>query len=351
MANKWMKELQKIEGAVDYEYDPYKNVIPMPTPSLGYVFAKSHGLPAGFSVSMYGPPGGGKSLLAMATAGKLHQIDESALIVKFNTEMRERGQITPQQLKLFGVDANRYVAYDENTPEGIFDRIEKEISALCDDGAPIKLIIIDSLTNISGRRALNSDSVMKQQIGDEALTLKDGLKRILPVLRRHHIALITTNQVRAELDPVEQMRGKTVKMAAAWATQHYIEYFLFVEKDKTKDGRSDLLGHEFIDEEKKDIQDKAQKTGFKVRFRMEKSSMGVDGRSGEMTWDFEKGIVNTHEEVFQLGVNLGIIKRPNNVMYAYGNQEFRGKETCLNAIRDDVVLYNTIWSEIRNLDK
>lgn len=345
-----MKELNKL-GAVDYEYDPYANVIPMPTPSLGYVFAKSHGLPAGFSVSMYGPPGGGKSLLAMATAGKLHQTNEEALVIKFNTEMRESGQITPKQLALFGVDKERYVAYDENTPEGIFDRIEKEISAMCDEGAPIRLLIIDSLTNISGRRALNSESVMKQQIGDEALTIKDGLKRILPVLRRHHISLITTNQVRAELDPIEQMRGKSVKMAGSWAQFHFIEYFLYVEKDKTKDGRTDLLGHEFVDENKKDIQEKAEKTGFKVRFRMEKSSMGVDGRSGEMTWDFEKGIVNTHEEVFQLGVNLGIIQRPNNVMYAYNGQEWRGKETCLNAIKDNFELYNTIWSEIRNLDK
>jgi len=54
------------------------------------------------------------------------------------------------------------------------------------------------------------------------MTLKVGMSRILPVIRKHKIAFICTNQVRAELDPVEQRRGKTIRMASAWSTQHQI---------------------------------------------------------------------------------------------------------------------------------
>jgi len=60
----------------------------MPSPSLGYVFAKTHGLPKGFTVTLFGPPGGGKSLISAAITGQLHKDDPESLAVKFNTEMR-----------------------------------------------------------------------------------------------------------------------------------------------------------------------------------------------------------------------------------------------------------------------
>jgi len=123
-----------------------------------------------------------------------------------------------------------------------------------------------------------------------------------------------------------------------------------VEKDRTKEGRTDLLGNEFVDPDKKDLQDKFEKTGFKIRFKMEKSSLGVDGRSGELTYDFHKGIVNTHEEVYQLGVNLGIIQKPNNVTHSFKGQDFRGKEAMLIAIRDTPELYKAILNEVKILD-
>lgn len=349
----WLKQLQNLDGAVNASGDVYdlNNIIRMPSPSLGYVFEKGHGLPKGFSVAIYGPPGGGKTVMTNHIIGLLHQDDPDALVIKFNTELREAAQLPEKDYPLFGIDKERYVAYNANAPEMIFDRIEKEIAAMCDDGAQIKLIVIDSLNNIQGRRAANATTVLTQQIGDEALTLKEGLKRIIPVLRKHNIALICTNQVRAELDPIEQMRGKKMKMASSFATQHFIEYFLFVEKDKTKDGRVDALGEEFVDESKTDMAGKAEKTGFKVRFKMEKSSLGADGRSGEFTWDFKRGIINTHEEVFELGVNLGIITKPNNVMYEFGGNQWRGKEAMLTAIKDSAELYNNIWTEIKRRDK
>jgi RecA/RadA recombinase len=323
----------------------------MPSPSLGYVFGKGHGLPKGFAVTIYGPPGGGKSVTTNHIIGLLHKDDPEAVVVKFNTELREAAQLPERDYSVFGIDKDRYIAYNANAPEMIFDRIEKEIAALCESGCPIKLIVIDSLNNIQGRRAMNATTVLTQQIGDEALTLKDGLKRIIPVLRKYNIGLICTNQVRAELDPIEQMRGKKMKMASSFATQHFIEYFLFVEKNKTKDGKTDALGEELVDESKTDMAGKAEKTGFKVRFKMEKSSLGIDGRSGEFTWDFKRGIINTHEEVFELGVNLGIITKTNNVMYEFGGSQWRGKEAMLTAIKDNQELYNNVLTEIKRLDK
>ena len=88
MPNKWLKELHKLDTAVDYEYDAFAehNVIPMPTPSVGYLFAnKSFGLPLGFSMTLWGEQESGKSILTSSIVGALHQKDENAIVVKFNT--------------------------------------------------------------------------------------------------------------------------------------------------------------------------------------------------------------------------------------------------------------------------
>ncbi|MDE2425758.1 MAG: AAA family ATPase [Elusimicrobia bacterium] len=348
--NKWLSKLEKLDGAVNLDKDPFSDCIKMPTPSLSYIFGKSRGLPKGFSATFFGPPGGGKTLLTYAIIGQLHRDDPEAIVVKFNTELREHVQLPKEQYSIWGIDPERYIAYNVNTPDGIFDKIEKEINSMCADGAPIKLISIDSLNNIQGRRFMDADTIMTQQRGDEAATLQEGFKRLLPVIRRYNIGLICTNQVRAEMDPDLIRKGKKVRMAAAFAVQHYVEYWIYVDKNRNKDGKTDAIGNEFIDTERKDLDGKEEKTGFKIKYRMEKSSIGIDGRVGELTFDYKNGIINTHEEIFGLAVNVGVIKRPNNVMYEFDGDSWRGEATMISAIKDSPELYSKLQKAIFELD-
>lgn len=346
----WMAALNKLDGAVTEEYNPFAHVVRFPSPSVNFTFGKSHGLPLGYSMVMYGPPKGGKSVLCNAMIGQLHMDDPDAIAIKINSEMREMGQLSPEQAKMWGIDRNRYVAYDVNQPDQIFDRIENDIAAMCQEGAPIKLIIIDSITAIQGRRAMNADTIMTQQIGDLAVTLQDGLKRILPVQRKYKIALVLTAHVRAEMDQAEQMRGNKVKMAAAFGVQHHAEYFMMVEPNKSKAGRQDLEGKNLEDEENTDLMDKAERTGHKIRVCMKDSSMGPKNRTGEFTLDYDRGIVNTHEEVFLLGVNRNIIQKPNNLTYTLGDKKWTGKPAMLDALKADPELRQMVIGELKRRD-
>src|ERR1700677_1559456 len=110
MAKDWMKKLQEQEGAVAKDIDIWRsgNTINMPSPSLGYIWGnKTHGLPRGFSCILWGSPGGGKSLIASAIAGQLHQDDPEAWVLKFSTEMREAAQVTPDLKRILGIDDSR----------------------------------------------------------------------------------------------------------------------------------------------------------------------------------------------------------------------------------------------------
>ena len=350
---KLMANLRKLEGAVQVsEQDPQNGpCLRAPCPSVNWAFGvPGQGLPFGLGMLMYGPPKGGKSILCNAFVGQLHKDDPEAVAVCFNTELRGEAQANLAQMRTWGIDPERFIVFDVNQPEFIFDRIEKDLNDLCQQGLKIKLVIIDSLSGIQGRRSQNADSILTQQIGDHALTIKDGLKRIMPTIRKHKIAFIATDHVRAEMDQKEQMRGKTVKMASAWAAKHTFEIFGYVEPNKSKAGRVNLAGEEFVDKETLDFMENAQRTGHKIRFRVEDSSIGPSMRTAEFTLDYDKGIINQYEEVFTLAKNLNILERPNNTTYKYKDRQFRGVVNCLTAIRDDQTLYDQLLADIRATD-
>ncbi len=348
--------LRKLEGAVNERVNPHSYVIRSGSPSLNFTFGNAHGLPVGFSLLLWGPPKGGKSLVTNSMIGQLHRDDDEAFVIKFNTEMRE-GQLTPAQLHNWGIDEERYLPYEVNSPDMIYDRIAGDIAAVCADGLPLKLVVIDSINDVLGRRAMGSDTMMTQQIGDRAQTNQDGLLRVLPIQRKYKFGLVIVSQQRAEMDMQEQMRGNKTKPGVAFGVLHHCEYSMHVERNLTKAGQSDLEGKSFQDQSVSRVitsadnkKDDGERTGHKIRVVMKDSSMGPKGRVGEFTVDYDRGIVNVHEEVFLLGLNRNIIEHPNNTMYAFGGKEWRGKAAFLEALRDDPDMQRAILKELRLRD-
>jgi hypothetical protein len=162
--------------------------------------------------------------------------------------------------------------------------------------------------------------------------------------------VILTCQIRAEMDLLEQKRGNKVKMALPFGVQHYAEYFMFVEPNRNKEGRTDLDGKEFRDEEMGDIQANGEQTGHKIRVKMKDSSLGPKGRVGEFTLDYNRGIINTHEEVFLLGVNRKVIEKPNALSYVFGEKKWTGKPAILSALKADPALAQEVLDEVYRRD-
>lgn len=354
---KFMERLMKLEGAVRESRNPHLNVIQSPSPSLNFCFGNGQGLPRGYSMLLYGPPRGGKSVICNAMAGQLHRDNPEAWVVKFNTEFREGGQTDDSQKKVYGIDPERYIGYEVNQPDHIFDRIEKELAASVQDGMDLGLVIIDSLNGIQGRRAMNADSIMTQQIGDNALTIQEGLKRILPIQRKANFGLIVTSHIRSQMDTktggssvVHTSHTTAIRPAVSYGTQHHCEYYMYVSPAGGADSKVDAFGNKFIDESVEDLQGNGEKTGHKIRVKITDNSVGPKGRVGEFTMDYHRGIVNVFEEVFLLGVARGIIEKPNNVMYAFGGHEWKGREAMLTAIRDDQELARKILMELKRRD-
>lgn len=354
---KFMEKLLQIEGAVIEAKNPHLSVIQSPSPSLNFCFGNGQGLPRGYSMLLYGPPRGGKSVICNAMAGQAHRDYPDGWVIKFNTEFREGGQTDAAQKALYGIDPERYIAYEVNQPDQIFDVIEHQLAALAADGMDIVLVIIDSLNGIQGRRQMNADSIMVQQIGDNAATIQEGLKRILATQRKHNFALILTSHIRAQMDTktsggaiVHTTQTTAIRPAVSYATQHHCEYYMYTAPAGGADAKKDMTGKALEDDSVTDLQGNAERTGHKIRVKMTDNSVGPKGRVGEFTLDYNHGIVNTHEEVFYLGVARGIIERPTNVMYAFDGKEWRGKEAMANAIKDDPAMSDKILAELKKRD-
>lgn len=346
--NKWMSKMQELEGAVTLRRDVHKTVLRSSSPSTNFIFGGGYGLPRGFSMVLYGKPGSGKSMLTNDIIGQMHRDYPEAVAVKFNTELREEAQLSPASAKVWGIDLDRYLPYNVNAPELIFNRIQNEVGAMAEE-VDVGLIIIDSINLIQGRRAAKQMDVNVQNIGDLAATLKDGLRLVLPVQRKNNISVILCSHVTAEMDPGEQMRGNTVKMSAGNGTQHYAEYFVMTQKIESKAGRLDLLENELKDETNKDLMGHSENTGHKVRVVMKKSSFGAAGRAGEFTLDYKRGIINQHEELFLLGKNRGIIEN-SGPSYTFDGTKWVGKAGILEAIKTNVGLQTKLWDAIVKSD-
>ena len=326
-------KLKKINGAVQERFDPWApdNLIYSPSPGFNWLYGHNHGLPKGFSTLLWGEAKSGKSLITYSIGGAIHQSDPEAIIVKFDTEMRDMGQLTPEMAAVFGIDLNRWIVISKNDPTA-FDDINKEILALCQNGARIPLIIIDSITGIKGRRESDQETVTQHQMGDHAATLQVGLKAILETIRNQRIHLIMTAHARDEFDPIEVKRGNKKKVAAANAVRHWAEFFVNVFRVNNKDGKTDELGNQFVDESRKDMNGDGETTGHKIGVWMQGNTMGPENRLIHFTLDKTKGIINQHEEIFKMGCSWGVIEKPTTMTYKIGPESFVGKEKCLMAL-------------------
>jgi hypothetical protein len=359
--NKWTKQLRAYDDAVNPEYDSYsaENCNYTPSPYFNYIFAnKSHGIPKNASVLFFSEQKAGKSLTIYAIAlqqqreddawrdpktGAPMDQDKKRQQIVFNTELR--GQL---QYDVFPeIDMGRLTVYDTNSPKEIFDRTDTDIRAMVQDGMNLGLLAIDSLSNIMGVKRENAESAADHLVGDHALTVQIGLSKLIPFCKRNKIMLIGTSQMRGNLDAGKY--GPKEKMEASWAVKHGFEYFVSLKRAGAAEDKADIEGKTFEDDIK-DARDNKHITGHKIFVKMEASSLGPQGRAGVFTMDYQKGIINQHEEIFFLGKSTGVITTPNNRTYTYGGQSYNGKKEMAFAIRDDKKLADAIMAEVKKLD-
>jgi RecA/RadA recombinase len=332
MAKTFWKGLEKSAGV---GFDRPSEVIKFTSPGLNFLFGPYGGVPLGFTACFWGGIRGGKTSIIYDAISNLHKNDPTAAAILFDTEMRSGIQNGGSASR--NIDPERLLVKQTNSPMDIFNFIEHDVPAAMDEGLNLKLLAIDSVSLIRGRRSLNADTIETQQIGDRSLTIQEGMGRILPVLRRKKIALLLTSQARAQLDPIQVMMKKTKKMDGSFGLLHLVEFVVQVDQIESQAGK-------IYNETLRDQSDKPILEANKVRVTLGESSCGGKGRVAECTLSYEKGFINLGQEVTNLGLNLGVIHKPdggNSLVYKdvkhRSVQAFADALEVNDALRDEIV--------------
>lgn len=346
--NKWTKQLRQYEDTVNYEYDSFapQNCLYSPSPYYNWIFAnKSAGVPKNASILMFSEQKAGKSLSCYAFIDEMLRRDPEGHAIYFNSELR--GQLQHDLFKT--IDKERNTIYDTNDPAEIFDRIEKDFKPMVQDGFPLRIIVLDSLTAIMGVKRGDAESVTQHLIGDKALTLQIGLEKLVPFCKRNKILLIATVQMRANVGDTSWHAEKD-KAAAQWATKHAFEYFVSLKRAGGKEDKQDLQGITFEDEELVDARGNKLLLGHKIYAKLEQSSLGQAGRAGVFTVDYKDGIINIHEEVFHMASNTGVIKNAG-AWYTFKDYKWNGKKAAALAIKENPKLAAELLAAVKKLDE
>ena len=297
--SKWLTKLTSDFGVVAAELNiALPPVVPTRSPSLNWATDIGGFQPGKVNV-LYGPESSGKSLLAMMAVADEQARDKDAIFIWFDAEFSFN-------LTLFikvGGDPKRLIVRKTNDPLKIFDYIGGEMLEALQDGAPIRGIVIDSIKAIRYPKETNMKQTTDQKMGGTGASyLPTTLKLVVPVISQYNLLTFFIQQVTMEIDPMKALRNPYV-ITEGRALKHAADLMLEIVKLDTKNG---------VMEAGETITGAAQQIGHKVRVKVKKNRLGVPARMAQFTYSYDNGIVDTANEIFELGKSLGVVFHPTN---------------------------------------
>lgn len=304
----------------------------------------SGGYPCGRIIQLYGPPGSGKTLMAMIAIKEAQLKDPKALQLfidaeqTFNVSWADKlGLDTSKIVVLDGDDASNGRRCFEmllgvpkedakthvlkgKSKEGLLDKItKKELN--------FNLITLDSLGAIVPPIE-DVARVGKSNMAALARFLTQEFRKLAPEVSKAKIPFIVINHKRDSLD----MYGPDHTFSGGNSYAHSLSANVYFERVNRKDASI--------------LNEKEEVVGYTVRATVEKSKFGPWPKKGEFRVHTDVGIVDDHVEIFNLAVDYNVISKPNAMMYEFGEFKWKGAEACKNAIKEDSVLATSLKEQI-----
>lgn len=303
----------------------------------------SGGLPKGRLIQYYGPPGSGKTLMAMIAMVEAQKEDPDAKQMFIDAE----GTFSSDWAETLGLDTSRIILVEDDTAvngrkcfemllgvpkednkhilkgkskEGFLDKVSnKEFN--------VNMIVLDSLGSIIPPGE-DTSAVGKMNMSLLARFLTTTFRKLTLEVKKAQIPFIIINHKRDNMDPY----GADHTFSGGNTYAHTLSANVYFEAVQRKDSM-------ILDE-------KENKVGHPLRATIEKSKFGPWPRKCEFKVNFGVGIIDSHEEIAQLSINYDIVSRPNNVMYEYGGKSYRGLASFHEAIKDNTELAKELIEKI-----
>jgi recombination protein RecA len=301
------------------------------------------GVPRGRITQLAGAEGSGKTLMALQVIKNWQSRDKKNWCLWIDAETG----FNSEWAKTLGVDLDRLSVITENLGSTIFnylcgipntkkpDQKDKEgiLDMLIEQGEDntCGVIVIDSIAAIEPPVEAAYE-VGKQNMAAMARFMPQALRRLAPLVNKANVAFIAINQVR--VDPSVQY-GDPTTTPGGKALKHFCRLMINFAKVNAKD---ELILN--ADEEP---------IGHTIRAKIQKNSFAIP-RDTKFAIKYLEGVAFHNIEMVELGIKHGIIQRPNNTMYEYEAQKWRGREAVEQAFLD-MKLFNDVWKKVQQARK
>jgi RecA/RadA recombinase len=315
------------------------------SPSVNW--ALQGGIVPGRFYCFVGPEGSGKSMFAVSCCANILKANPDGMVVWFDTEESWDGH----WLKIYMSDERgfteedrreRFIVLQAQYGKEIFDYYTNELVPHHGENK-ILACVVDSKDAIKAPKEANAKSTEDHVMGDLSQYLPKAFRNILKASRQCQTSWFFISQVGLVFDEMEKrLKGKW-KISGGQKFLHYVDAIMLFEQ---------LQGNvnKILDSTKTGMDDNPIQLGNYVKMKVwGKCRVGVPNRVAKFKFLYDQGIVDTWEEVADLAVRLGIIKKEGrtyfngDVKVAVNESEYFDKVKLGKELQDE--LYGKIITE------
>ena len=315
--------------------------IPTISPSVNYML--QGGIVPSKFYAFAGPPSGGKSMFAVSCCAEFLKRDKEAVVIWFDVERSFTKHWLDIYLSQLGMEELKYrfIVKEVSTGAEIFDYYANEIVDSIQSGLKVAACVVDSVQSITPPAEFMADSSEKAVMAALARYLPQGMRKIIAPARLHETTWFFICQVRDNMDMFTQALQKYI-VPGGKAFHHFIDGLIMFEPIGRKDGK--------IFSVEKGIDGKEVQIGHYVLAKMQnKCRVGVPNRVGKFKFLYASGIVDTHEELFELAILKNIIIAKGNFWCYQDITIGNGKTAAMESFRLNVDLMEKILKDIKAL--
>jgi recombination protein RecA len=298
------------------------------------------GIPRGALTQFAGIQSSGKTLIALSTLAQWQKQDPNNWGLFIDCEFTFDSAWAAR----LGVDLKRVKVYKENRGAQIFELLvgqpDKKVLgkktklgildlAIQEKDSNFGLIILDSIAMIQAP-VEEVTQIEGQSMAALPRFLGPALRRLTPLLSTANVAFIGINQLRDSMAMYSQPDspgGRCLKHAASLQ----ISFTRLTGADHVIERNDEQVGHV-------------------INSKVTKNKLSSPFKSAEFSIEYLKGVVKKENEIRDLGVKYGLIKRINNRTYELDNQQYVGKDKIAVLFAEELA-QNSMWARIAEAKK
>lgn len=191
------------------------------------------------------------------------------------------------------------------------------------------VMVLDSIAAMGAPSELESD-VGKIQMSPLARFLTTELRKLTPAVAQANVCFIAINHVKDKINTMGFGNPETTPGGAAF--KHACSVMLMVAPMFSSDNQI--------------LDSREEKIGHKIKVKVDKNKMATPFKTAEFFISFNEGVTRVEEQLLELALMYGVIKKLNNISYDINGQKVSSKDSALEYVKTN---RESIEEAVRNM--